>query len=66
MEDRPAQETVDPGVFDKRRVDEAIEHVCDYFHERGLTLYETWHVCTSVEKATLAVMGEHVRESRDG
>jgi len=47
-------------VFDIVRVDRAIVDVCSYFDEHGLTLYERWHVCNSIEKAALGIMGDAI------
>lgn len=40
----------------------AIEHVCDYFDEHGLTIVERWHVCESIELAALGIMGGKLRD----
>lgn len=40
----------------------AIEHVCGYFDEQGLTLVERWHVCESIELAALGMIGGKLRE----
>lgn len=50
-------------AFMRQRVDDAITHVCGYFDEQELTLYERWHVCACIEKSALAIMSDHMREA---
>lgn len=45
---------------------DAIEHICGYFDEQGLTLVERWHVCESIELAALGIMGDKLREICEG
>ena len=46
------------SYFDRRKVNDAIAFICNYFDEGGFTLYERWHVCNSIEKAAHVIMAE--------
>ena len=52
----------DFSVFDKQKNDDAISAICDYFDDKGLNLFERWHVCWALECSLKAMMGEHLRE----
>lgn len=48
--------------IDMDKVGSAINHICDYFDEQGLTLIERWFACESIELAALGIMSEGLRE----
>lgn len=49
-------------VFDKKRVDEAIEAVCVAMDELELTMFERWFTVHCVEAAARGIMGEKFSE----
>jgi len=55
------EDTFSPPI-DKDKVDSAINHICDYFDEQGLTLIERWFVSESIELAAFGIMGDGLRE----
>lgn len=58
-----AEQGSSSDVFRREIANDAFSHICDYFDEKGLTLYERWHVCACIEKSALAIMSDHMREA---
>ena len=49
-------------IFDRDKVNAAIDAIVAYCKESGMNLFEVWRACETVELSALALMGEKARE----